>query len=419
MKTTLMYLLFNLFIFKIVLGQIILSEITINPSGSEQTNDSLAKKMFDLTVDTLYPIIIEENYYFHSTITNTGRHSIEHFSAHFFWDSNEDSVCHVSEIFFSSQNLTLNTNCSLNIKGEWLQPVSGIKNVGLLIQYTGDENQNNKQKLISLEISDSSKSLIINEIMVAPLPGDPEWIELYNPTEIPIDLAHWYLSDQDTTKKKCITQESIQLSPSEFLIITETPFFLSNSVQWIQMALPSLNNDQDAIYLFDFKQNLIDCAHYSTSSDWETGVSLERIQYYQSSKDSQNWMPSVSKTGSTPGFKNSVSFDKIPNHCRLDVSPNPFSPDGDKWEDVTCISYKVPVTQCRVILQIYDLLGRPVHTLFGGSRSGATGSVFWDGLNSQGNLCRIGIYILYFQAIDDLSGQVFEKKATIVLARQL
>ncbi len=354
------------------------------------------------------------------TIVNHGIEDLAGFTAYFFHDENRDSCYSNAELFSATSNLNLPAEDTLKIYGEWLQPMPGKQLIGLITVCHKDEHTDNNIWLKTAILPFRKTCLLINEIMAKPFPGDPEWIELFNPTNISINLNGWRVSDQDTSDKRCITLQDIDIEPSQFIIVSSAPLIeLADSVQQIQAALPSLNNNSDSVYLFDPAKNLIDYICYASVPDWDTGISLERIQYHQSSQDPQNWMASTDVNGATPGYKNSVTFQKLPEQCTLHITPDPFSPDGDGIEDIVTITYEVPVKHAQVTLQIFDICGRPVKTLLSGWRSGAIRSVTWDGKDINGNKTRMGIYIVFFQAIDDFTGRAFEKKATMIVAGKL
>jgi len=63
---------------------------------------------------------------------------------------------------------------------------------------------------------------IISEIMYNPAsdespPNDVEWVEIYNPTEAPVDLSGWYLTDEDG-RTEGIPEETV-LKPDAALVL--------------------------------------------------------------------------------------------------------------------------------------------------------------------------------------------------------
>ncbi len=71
--------------------------------------------------------------------------------------------------------------------------------------------------------------------------------------------------------------------------------------------------------------------------------------------------------------------------------PNPFS------ETVT-IGYEIPDGGREVTLDIYDMQGRKVHTLWSGWRAGGTYSEAWDGHAVDGTPLGAGLYIYRLRA---------------------
>ncbi len=73
--------------------------------------------------------------------------------------------------------------------------------------------------------------------------------------------------------------------------------------------------------------------------------------------------------------------------------PNPFNP-------LTRIQYTLPV-KARVTLDIYDLLGKKVRTLFDGHQNAGEKSVVWNGLSSTGQSVASGVYIYTLFAVGE------------------
>jgi hypothetical protein len=51
--------------------------------------------------------------------------------------------------------------------------------------------------------------------------------------------------------------------------------------------------------------------------------------------------------------------------------------------------------------------------------SGTNSSIIWDGRDNEGHFCRMGIYIVYLEAIHHQKGVVKSLKKSVALARQL
>jgi hypothetical protein len=147
--------------------------------------------------------------------------------------------------------------------------------------------------------------------MYAPLEDEPEWFELKNISENSINLKNWSVSDiLSTPTKNMITNHDIFIEPEEFIVMTRDTLFNGFhpdvSAQVFYVDFGTLNNDEDGVILYDFRNHIIDSLLYD--SDWggKNGFSLERISPTDETNNSQNWTTSLSINRSTPGAPNSV-----------------------------------------------------------------------------------------------------------------
>lgn len=161
-----------------------------------------------------------------------------------------------------------------------------------------------------------AKDLIITEIFADPSPQiglpDVEFIEIYNRSNDPIDLAGWKLSDGSSIA----TFSSQIILPKEYWIITSSSsaskFFPYGKTIGLT-NFPTLNNDSDVLTL---KTSItIDSVNYN--STWyqdedkaNGGWSLELIDPENTCGESNNWIVSVDPKGGTPGKQNSVFANK-------------------------------------------------------------------------------------------------------------
>lgn len=161
-----------------------------------------------------------------------------------------------------------------------------------------------------------ANDIVINEIMadVNPAPAAVpayEYLELYNPTNFPINLSGWKLSDAALT----VTLPNITILPDSFYVLTSTtaaPFFSGISVVVIS-SFPSLNDAGDDMTLKDASGNIIslafyDLAWYHDAVKENGGWSIEQIDPNSPcGETSNNWHASVDAGGGTPGKRNSVN----------------------------------------------------------------------------------------------------------------
>jgi len=163
----------------------------------------------------------------------------------------------------------------------------------------------------------------------------------------------------------------------------------------------------------------MDSVFYSAAWGKMDYVSLERIQPDQNSTDPANWSACVSAKGGTPGRQNSLFVSAMPTMAKISIEPNPFSPDQDNFEDEAIITWQLPMETAHVNLKIYDARGRLIRTLLNAIDSGANCSVIWDGMNDQRQRARMGIYIVFLEALNERQGIITQATHTIVLAHKL
>lgn len=286
----------------------------------------------------------------------------------------------------------------------------------LYVQIGEDEKEYNNQAFINIRVGQTLPDIVINEFLCSPGDYQPEWIELYNRTTTPVNLKNWLLGD--SASQSLITNEDLNLFPGEYLILTENrSLFLSsypeancNVIEPLSWHI--LNNGGDKIVLKDSLGFIVDELSYTADADIK-GFSQERVSSEKISSDPDNWWRSVDPKGSTPCKVNSIQNSYYTVDLKLDINPNPFSPDGDGFEDQTTISYTIPF-KSELTLKIYDVRGRLVRTLVDKAPQ-VSGEIIWDGKDDDGNIIKVGICILYLKTSGSSN---LSKKTTIVVAKR-
>ena len=262
----------------------------------------------------------------------------------------------------------------------------------------------------------SQGPLYINELYYDTDKKSQEWIELNNPSQRSVDLNKWSIRD---SRKKVVLCTYSQLLPANSYIVL-TSIKMPDSVrQIVNSSLPEWNNSGDDVVLYDADGRISDSLAYS--SDWggHRFISLERLSWEQPSNDPDNWATCIDPGGHTAGRRNSVHAPESTAKISLSISPSPFSPDQDGFEDQTVVTYALPMTHAIIHIKIYDAMGRLVRYLCNTESSGPQGSKMWDGTADNGQHCRMGVYVIYMQAIDELAGRVEQAKGVCVLAERL
>ncbi len=302
-----------------------------------------------------------------------------------------------------------------------------------------------------------SGDLVFNEIMFAPLaadddnqPNQVEYIELFNRASDAVSLNGLLLTDMPNEEGIADTLRlnigPISLDPGglatvfrvpsgtedadrEAVFLAAFPNATTSGAQAVLIPSRSLFSLPNANGLLRLHApdttTILDDVSYD--DDWHhpnlvdtRGTALERISADGLSNDRTNWTSSVDASGGTPNQGNSVVF--VPDESAsagVTVAPNPFSPDQDGFEDQVVIRYVLDSTPSLIRIRIFDANGRLVRDLTDAQLATQTGQVVWDGLDNDQRTLRIGIYIVYLEAVDATNGTTEAFKTPVVLARPL
>jgi hypothetical protein len=292
--------------------------------------------------------------------------------------------------------------------------------VSLLVN--GDADTTDNFAVYSLTVQYTEKVLTLNEIYYAPDAGIAEFIELAVLSSDQLDLTGWHFSDSDTSNLRYLPGETV--SAGDLIVISNDssllPHLPLNGILLVSPdGFPTLNNSGDDIFLFDPAGTVNDSISFSDDWGGGDGRSLEKLNPQLDSPDPDNWGTCTAVEKMSPGSDNSILVETLPEAGNILLDPNPFSPDGDSFEDELRISYSLPFAQAYLTMQIFDSIGREVRTLARNLVTGAEGILTWDGRFDHGNRARIGIYIIKVEAVDQSTGQSVEWVKTAVLAEVL
>lgn len=409
------------------------------PSGSTPgMYNSISPKDYDLKIDNITFTNpnsgTDESILISASVTNVGKQHVDGFTVSFYNDVNNDSLLEDSEKINDdiTNSNDLNRFDSVTVTVEWDNIPAGIQYVAARVFSSQDQNSENDETFAQYQKGFLSQSIVINEIMYAPLTDanefmgeqledQPEWIELYNRSEETIDLQNWSFSDSDTASRFQISNYSLKIQPDSFLIIADFPlsavvFPNIPAPVVVTSQFPSLNNTSDAVYLYDLNHNIIDHLVYSDDMGGGDGYSLERFNPEIASDDINNWSSCTKIEGGTPGARNSIFVEKLATSAAVKAAPNPFSPDID---GITIIHYNLPLKTAAINIKIYDTRGRLRRYLANNQPSGNEGSIIWDGKDDDAHQCRMGIYIIFLEALNSEQGVLVSHKSTVVLAGKL
>lgn len=297
-------------------------------------------------------------------------------------------------------------------------------------------NSTNLTSSFALAETAEKGDIIINEIMFDPLTGGSDWVELYNNSDKLIDLFNWQVAkykDGGVGDNKTIDQHYL-LASGDYVVLTEN---ISQIIQnypasvigkFIEMDLPSYNNDSNTVYIVDNQvfpsNNVIDKVSYK--DDWhfklldnQDGKSLERIDPNGLSDDKNNWHTAAEAIGfATPGGENSQLSPTVTNGA-FSFTSETISPDNDGLEDVLQVNYEMAESGYVGNFTIFDDRGRKIATVFESELLASRGTFTWDGVRDDNTKASIGLYVAVFEAFNIDGGSVFSKKKAFVVAGKL
>ena len=396
-----------------------------------------ARTQFDLALIGIHAAFSSGSISIIFTVRNNGRAPSSDFHAKLFRDANNDSFAQLAELVDDTTvSLALPPDESTHVSFDFSGSFHGKQLFIGIIDWDNDRTHSNDTLTQTLDISYPINSLVINEIMYDPLPNKSEYIELYNQGNETVDLSGWKIADKRdtsiTSTTHIMTRSPFNLGEGEYVVITADSSLLHqfdylrdiSSHVIVKSNLSGLNNTGDSIILSDQTGRIIDSLFYSPSwhnpeIDDVNGRSLERINPLLPSTDKRNWSSSANFLGGTPGRKNSIFTMTVQTSAALSFSPNPFSPDGDGYEDVTILSYQLTSTVGLIRIRIFDSVGRLVRILANNEPAGAQGEIIWDGMNDNRERVRIGIYIILFETLDSFGKTIEMLKSTVVVATRL
>ena len=274
--------------------------------------------------------------------------------------------------------------------------------------------------------------IVFNEIMFNPLPGDADYIELYNSSEKVIDASELFLvsvngSGNNSLPVSLSGNNRVILSGSFYAVTTDRKsilnrYFSANEKNIFQISqLPSMPDDKGHLLLFNRELELIDEVsynekmHYSLLSGYE-GISLEKIRPTAPSCDPENWHSASEASGwGTPGAQNSVFSEKPVTDDRVVFSSTRISPDNDGNEDLLVIDLNLKGMGNIVSVSVYDETGIFIRKLANNLLAGSMATITWDGTANDGSLVNSGIYIILISVYDDTGKTVKWKKVCAVV----
>lgn len=285
--------------------------------------------------------------------------------------------------------IPLDENETTSVDIAWDNPPPGIHRLIGRVRQDGDSLNNIAAHVFT--VRHTRPLIIISEYLASPTASGPgEWVEISNQGGLPVSLVSTRIGD--STDTAALPPTVGRIMPGQFLVLCESaeafnlcyPGLADRAVEiphWRE-----LNNAGDRIRLIGAGGEITDSLSYRQT--YGDNHSTERLELSPVFADAHDWAESVDPLGATPGRENSVQSDRA-GSFQIAVTPNPLYLAALQ---PARIEYRLDIGE-RLTLKIFDRSGRLVHTILDNTPS-ATGSVQWDGTDSNGAPVRPGPYVL-------------------------
>ena len=211
-----------------------------------------------------------------------------------------------------------------------------------------------------------------------------DWIELYNSTDKPLNVAGLYLTDNFTDPFKYrIPLHDLQSTaiPAGGFLLLWADGETEEGLLHLGFRLSQAGEEIGLVQRYEGSASFIDSLSFTTQV---TNISYGRYPdgYVLHPLSEPTPLASNIYTGVRPESAPPAGFNLLQNY------PNPFS-------SITTISYQL-TSDCKVGLQIYDMLGRSVATLVNEYKPSGTHQVTWNAESMTP-----GIYFCEMQTSED------------------
>jgi hypothetical protein len=396
-----------------------------DPSGSTILRpNSVRKRAYDLALTNAYTSDTSISV----TLVNVGLDTVKHTSL----------IMQIGTFAPMLQDLMVDlpSNHSLVVSIPLPDNFYGLFPVTLFIQDSLDLNPANDSLRSTVTVPIPMDSVVINEIMFDPLVSSCQWLEVYN-------LSGKWISMDST---RLITGESkpseyshaippLTITPDSFGIITANDSIYTtypaltgrSGITQVGSSTLDLGKDSCFVVLHNRDSSTVDSVHYNKS--WQqsllkksfVGISLERKDPRAESNDPQNWHASLDSA--TPLATNSVDTSDSTNTPAIGTvfkatfSPNPFSPDGDGFEDVSTLTIQTGTSGSWAMqVRIYDARGRIVRTLANATAVLGASALTFDGKRDNGQTLPPGLYTVLVEITSQSPAQSLKQETGVIIA---
>ncbi len=259
---------------------------------------------------------------------------------------------------------------------------------------------------VSLPEPLDSGNLRIDEVMFQPHSDCPEFVEVWNTGQKPIDLKGLRLVVADSPNQQPYASSDLwhkyfSLKPNNRMVIGSSRANLMSCYSGCQALnsselkrFPALKDDGACIGIANQSLQLLDFAvfdndlHHSTLAETE-GHSLQRLDVHMSGDESRNWRTSPNyESAGLPVLSEGQNLEKqlfwVESSC--------FSPNGDGLNDYLELKLKLGSKPAWIELLVLNVNGQEVGSIL--ERTWHLGDFIlnWDGQLSNQAMLNVGMY---------------------------
>ena len=274
--------------------------------------------------------------------------------------------------------------------------------LSMVARYGPDERAVNDT--VALVRRASRIPLLVSEVWSSPRDGCPQFVEVMNAGDGPVDLAGFSLRDTRSRPAR-LAVDAFVLEAGAVAAVTSDPARLlacapsapPSRVVGVAGTWPTFNRSggavADSVVVLDPLGIAVDAVAYPGVGSALAGHSLERVDLFVG-RGPAVWRVSSSASGCSPAIANPTSLYDAPRVGGVDASPNPFAPH--EGELLRLAMHPGPPV-ARVVARVYDLDGRRVAEL--GAASAFPTLMVWDGRDLTGRIVPPGIYVVACEAL--------------------
>ncbi|MHC4575121.1 MAG: lamin tail domain-containing protein, partial [Planctomycetota bacterium] len=171
-------------------------------------------------------------------------------------------------------------------------------------------------------------AVVVSEVMSHSHGVAPDWVELYNTTDQPVNMGGWFLSDSDSNVMKYEIAADTVIEAGQYFVFYEDVNFGDPNDPGCHIAFAFSENGEEVCLSsgLDNDGNLTGYREVEDFGACESDVSFGR--YYKGSTGNYNF---VAMDSNTPGFAN--SYPRVGPVVINEIMYNPDWPVGSLYED--------------------------------------------------------------------------------------